>query len=172
MSKSERKLPHREELEQARREAMDFAGIGLASFAPDGTVRWMDDTALTVFGLNEGSPHSGPVAGKAITDLVNLTDPEVLLGALAQELGDGHSLDYSYLSSGGELRWVSHSGHLAEDVRSGGRSVLVSLRDVSQRKRMEVALQESEARFTRFASAVTDVIYRYNCTLWKYRASV
>jgi len=36
------------------------------------------------------------------------------------------------------------------------------LRDISERKRVEEVLRESEGRFRRFASAVTDVIYRYD----------
>jgi len=49
------------------------------------------------------------------------------------------------------------TGHLSD---RGGAVQL--LRDITERKRAEEALWESEGRFRRFTSAVTDVIYRYD----------
>jgi len=45
---------------------------------------------------------------------------------------------------------------------SGPGGAVQLLRDITERKRAEEALRESEGRFRQFASAVSDVIYRYD----------
>jgi len=62
----------------------------------------------------------------------------------------------------GELFWARHSIRYEWD--DDGRPVAASgiLSDITERKRTELELADSEERFRRFAGAVTDTIYRFD----------
>ncbi|HYI81732.1 MAG TPA: PAS domain-containing protein, partial [Acetobacteraceae bacterium] len=59
----------------------------------------------------------------------------------------------------GELRWISSSGEIVRDA--GGRPVLVrgTHYDITERRRAEVALAESEARFRSLAEALPGFVW-------------
>lgn len=51
---------------------------------------------------------------------------------------------------------------LLKDEKGIPAGILAACRDITERKRAEETIKESEERFRRFASAVADVIYRYD----------
>ena len=59
----------------------------------------------------------------------------------------------------GELRWISSCGEIVRDA--GGRPVLVrgTHHDITERRRAEVALAESEARFRSLAEALPGFVW-------------
>jgi two-component system cell cycle sensor histidine kinase/response regulator CckA len=71
------------------------------------------------------------------------------------------------IKADGEIVWVRDS-ILYEWDEEGLSSVIGVMSDITERKRSEEALRESEERFWRFTNTVTDMIYRFDVGRRKY----
>src|SRR5712671_4866796 len=68
----------------------------------------------------------------------------------------GFELEYRVIDPAGELRWIRSRGKAFADARGGPALLTGSLTDITERKRDELALAESEARFRSLAGLSSD----------------
>ena len=71
------------------------------------------------------------------------------------------TLDLEFYKKDGTAFWAESKFSIIRDMHSKPVSILGHARDISERKRAEEALRESEARFRRLSENAPDVIYRY-----------
>ena len=127
----------------------------VAVLDPDGTLAYISPSAPQLFGYPYGS-H----LGTSVFDLVHPDDRDRAIEALAQRLRT------TALRDPLEIR-VSHadgtwhdlelvSGNLVDDPAV--RGIVLNLRDITQRKRAETLLRESERRLDTLLTTSSDVI--------------
>jgi len=63
--------------------------------------------------------------------------------------GHGFDIEYRVITPGGEVRWVRSQGKAFSRVEGGPAMLTGSLTDITERKRAEEALRESEKRYER-----------------------
>ena len=134
------------ELDEIRREAIDFAGIGLYRYGFDGIVQFMDRGALRILDLEERYPDPDMVRGMDIADLIIYTGPRGFLRSQVLEHGHARNLEYPFRTVTGEDRWALHDTYLVTDDATGEKLIQVIIRDITQRKLAESALAEEKER--------------------------
>lgn len=130
-------------LDAIRREAMAYAGIGWFAFGFDGVIRAMDDGAFRLFDLAGVYPGPGAVVGARIEELVRYAN----VGGLRQKVRDAgrvRGVEWQYTTRSGAERWVVQDAYLAADPDTGGESIQVVLRDVSEARSAQQALRRTE----------------------------
>lgn len=145
-------------LESIRRDAMAFAGIGWLALDFDGIVLGMDDGAFQLLDLSDRFTSPACVAGTPIQDLVDYKAH----GGLRSEIrtrGRVRGLDWHFFTARGEERWASQDAYLHTDSATGEDFVQIVLRDVTDARRAEQALQESRAQFWAASESSLDAFF-------------
>ena len=73
--------------------------------------------------------------------------------------GVGQRTEYRFVCTDGSIRYIESQGSVIKDEFGEVAKVLVVSRDVTQRKRAEESLRESEQRYKQLLGSVTDYIY-------------
>ena len=105
----------------------------------------VSDEVLQICGLESAEKLE---ITEIIERLVHPGDQHKLRAHARRALRSGSALDVDFRITrpGGEVRWVSVSSEIVRDAHGRAIRILGSLLDVTQRKRMEDVLQESERR--------------------------
>jgi PAS domain-containing protein len=101
-------------------------------------------------------PRPGPEPLDMIRQLVHPSDVARFEAALADALAgqaDDIDMDIRVVRPSGELRWVNTAAELSRDAQGTPISVIGTLLDITDRKRVEDSLRASEVRLQVFASA-------------------
>ena len=141
--------------------ALGAAGnIGIWDWDLTTDLIYTDPTIAHFFSLDEGAA----AAGVPIAELTRRMHPDDVPGvreALERVLGGAgeYSSQYRVLRGGGGDLWLSGHGRLMRDpqgkpVRFTGASI-----DITEHKRAEAALRESEAQFRTFAQAMPNHVW-------------
>ena len=125
---------------------------------PDGTLRY----ASPAFGQVLGYDPEEAVGKMNVLDHVHPDDlPHVLEEAeraLAEGRAASSTAEYRFRHADGSWRWVESVGtYLLDDPQVGG--VVVTSRDVTERKLTEEALREAEERYRTLVERVPAVVY-------------
>ncbi len=146
----------RRRTEQALRESEErlalaaaTAGVGLWVLNATGTNFWVNAEIMTIFGL---SPADELAVDRFIA-VVYSEDRQLIREVLARAVNsaDMSVVEYRIVRPDGRVRWVSSSGRVcAGGFEKAGRLMGTTV-DITEHKRMEEALRESESRL---ASAV------------------
>ena len=137
--------------EELLRESQIIAGLG--SYLLDiPTGHWESSEILNqVFGIDEAYERSV----KAWEALIHPYDRAVMGDYLRNEvIGKGHAFDKEYRiirPADQAERWVHGIGKLEFDARGQPVTMRGTIQDITARKQTELALQDSEARYRRFA---------------------
>ncbi len=75
------------------------------------------------------------------------------------ETGIGQRAEYRFVCSDGSIRHIESQGSVIRDETGMVAKVVVVSRDVTQRKRVDESLRESEQRYRQLLGSVTDYIY-------------
>lgn len=150
------------ELDAIRQEAMDFAGIGLYRYTFEGIVQFMDRGAMRILGIEKRFTSPEALVGLDISDLLIYTAPKGYLRERIREKRRVRGLEYRFRTLDGEERWVEHNSYLVEDAETGVGQIQAIIKDITERKRAEEALKESEERLRTAGKAAYDLIYEWD----------
>jgi PAS domain S-box-containing protein len=135
------------ESEERFRTAMMYAPIGMALMGLEGRFLAVNAALCEIVGYNEA-------------DLLNLTFQDITYPddldadlANAQRLLEGairsYQMEKRYFHKQGRVIWILLSGALVRSPAGAPLYFIAQIQDITERKRMETALRESEERFSR-----------------------
>jgi PAS domain S-box-containing protein len=143
-----------QESERRFRTAFADAAVGIAITTPEGRFLEVNRAYCTLTGYTEAE-----LVG---TDFFSITHPADIPANLRlhYEMRSGavpsFVIEKRYVRKGGDLVWVQNSVSLVRDPQGKPLTIIVLVEDVTQRKRAETALRESEERFRTLVAGVTD----------------
>jgi PAS domain S-box-containing protein len=106
-----------------------------------GGLTWSDET-YRIFGLR---PQERPMNLEALQEMVYPEDREVLLRATEEARSGGRpDVEYRIVRPSGEVRIVHSQGAVMRDVSGQPRQRFGTVQDITDRKRAEEALQQSQ----------------------------
>ncbi|MDO8612508.1 MAG: PAS domain S-box protein [Dehalococcoidia bacterium] len=129
----------------------------------DGRITYVSPVVEQIGGY---SPQE--VIGRPFTDFIHPDDLPSLVESFRRTVaGNPEPSEYRVLSKSGEVRWVRTSSRLVYegDRIAGLRAVLM---DITDRKRMEEALRESETKFRTLAETVAAAAFIFQGTRMCY----
>ena len=138
--------PGKREMDGIRREAISFAGIGLYRYLFDGTLLFMDQGAMKILGLEARFSGPSAVAGLKIGDLIIYSGPRGYLRKAIREQEHVRGMEYPFQTLDGEDRWAEHDSYLVRDAETGEDAIQVIIKDITDRKRVELALAAERER--------------------------
>ncbi len=133
-------------MDEIRREALEFAGIGLYRYDFNGVVQFMDRGALRILDLEHRYPDPEEVSGQNIGDLFEYTGPKGYLRRHIRERGHVRDLEYPFRTLTGKDRWALHDSYLVRDEVTGDELIQVIIRDITVRKLALLDLQAERER--------------------------
>jgi PAS domain S-box-containing protein len=109
------------------------------------------------------------VVGKSVMGFIN-PEYKVAFNDLVQRvfLGESGILEFKITGLKGTIRWLETHAVPMRDDHGSIHSLLSITRDITERRRAEQALMESENRFRRLAENAQDMIYRMSFPGGKY----
>ena len=140
------------------RAANEMVGLALYAWNPQtDTLEW-DDDLRALWGLRPGEPvdRSAFEAGIHPEDRSRVREA---IAACVDPAGDGrYALEYRVIGRDGVERWLATAGRT---TFAHGRPVdfIGAVVDISERKRSEAVIRESEARFRSFAQHSTNLLW-------------
>ncbi len=147
------------EINALRQTALDLAEVGLYRYTLDGAVLFMDRVTLRIFDLESAYPDPAQVVGKNISDLFTYLRPRGGLRKEVQERGCVRRFEYPFKTLTGIQKWVVHESYLVTDPLTGEEAVQAIIRDITDRKRWEAELKDSEERFRVLFEHAPDAYY-------------
>jgi PAS domain S-box-containing protein len=141
--------------EEKYRELVENLNEVIYTIKAEGTITYVSPTVQAVLGYEPAE-----LIGTDFTLLIFPDDLDRIRGAFGKILqGRLNPSEYRMFTKSGEVRWVRTS---SRPVYEGGRAVGLQgvLNDITERKRVEEALRESEERFRTLFENSTIGIYR------------
>ena len=146
------------EMNKARRQAVEFAGIGLFRYRYDGTIIFSNAEAVRILELEDRFPDPEKLAGRNIEDLVLYMGPKKRLRDAVKEFGEVQNFEYEFKTLKGNRKCVLYD---AFPVKRRGKpdEIQVIIRDITGRKVMENELRDSEQRYRRIVETAEEGIW-------------
>lgn len=137
---------------------LNNASDAIVLFGFDGAIQQTNPAFSRLFGSGDSSRF-----GQSVLQLAAPNSRDVLAKVVSQVAETGHSkrLELAMIRADGTV----FDADVAFDVvteTSNAQALVGSFRDITRRKQMERALQESEARYRRLAENAQDTIFRYS----------
>ncbi|MGE3153240.1 MAG: PAS domain S-box protein [Nitrospiraceae bacterium] len=125
--------------------------------SPDTPV-WWSERLKALLGFDE---QEFPEVLESWTALLHPEDKERVFGALTSHINDGHPYDVEYRlrTKRGEFRWFRARGQATWDSQGRFMRMAGTLQCVTDRKRAEEALRESEEMFRQLAEHIREVFW-------------
>jgi PAS domain S-box-containing protein len=143
------------ESEERLRLAMHAANAGSWEADPEGGEFIASDRALALHGLAPGTQLNHKRALAAVHPKDRPAVEEALRHTL--ETGAPFRVELRTRRADGSVRWLLSQGELQEG--KGHRRLVGLVQDITERKRAEAALHESEARFRTIAEALPGLVF-------------
>ena len=132
---------------RVQEEALRFAQVALYRYRYDGTILEMNEAALDILGLRDRFGSPSEVLGRNIEDLIVYLGPKGRVRRMVKEQGMARNVLYPFKTTAGEERWALHDSFAVKDPETGEEVVQAIVKDVTEMKRAEEQLRESEERF-------------------------
>jgi len=159
---AQKRLKQNEMLFQALVES-SFDAVAIIN--ADGTIRYESPSVEQVLGY---SPEE--LVGRAITEFLHPDDLQSVveaLGAVVDDADQPEAMEIRFLHKDGSWRICEGTGrNLIDDPAVNG--IVVNYRDISERKRMEAEMRQSEERFRNVLDNSLDMVYRLDLGTGQY----
>jgi PAS domain S-box-containing protein len=145
---SDRAQARLRESEGKLKEAQRIANIGYwERDFPANRITWSEETCR-IFGL---PPHDNDFSQEKLQELIHPDDRQLQSQALADALqGKGlYDVEYRIVRPGGELRFVHARDEIEYDKSGKIIRMFGTVQDITERKRVEEAMRESEKKFSK-----------------------
>ncbi len=145
--------------EASLEEAQAIAAMG--SYELDlraGTIRWTDEL-FRIYGFVPGELEPSPEAAIALTHPDDMAAVQSGFAGLAAGSIDEVALEYRIVRADGEERELYGNGRPVRDEARTVVGIFGTVQDVSERRRTERALAESEARLRALVEQVPAIVY-------------
>ena len=143
--------------EEQFRAIFQQAGVGVAQIGLDGKVEMANDRYCEVVGHQRRD-----LVGKGTVEITHREDFKEQLAMLPKLLaGEIHSFstEKRYERQDGTVVWAEMCKSLVRDVQGEPKCFIAVVADISERKRAEAALKESEERFRTMADSAPVLIW-------------
>jgi PAS domain S-box-containing protein len=162
----EREITERKLVEEALREseerfrnAFDNAAIGKAIVAPDGCFSKVNRSLCEIVGYSEQELLA--TTFQAITHPYDLnTDLNYAHQLLSGEIRH-YQIEKRYFHKQGHIVWILLSSSLVRDAKGQALYYITQIQDITERKRTEAALQQSQKRYRAIVEDQTELITRF-----------
>ena len=147
------------ESEERFRSAFDYAAIGMAITSPDERWIWVNRAFCGIIGHTEDELIGNTF--RPITHPDDLArDLERRQRMLRGELGRCR-IEKRLLHKDGHWVWVELNVVVVRDADGAPLHFIAQFQDITERRRAEAALRESEARYERIAANVPGIVYQF-----------
>jgi len=148
---------HRSEAYLAEAQKLTHTG----SYAYDGrtnTFPYWSEEHFRIWGFD---PQQGPPDGETLLQRVHPEDREMVreLSVKAMRERSGYIAEYRIVLPDGTVKYIEAIGHHVSTERGGPILVIGTHVDVTERKRAQEALRESETRFRTFVDHAGDALF-------------
>ncbi|GEM_PF-1035363 len=154
---TERKL---RESERRFRGTFEQAAIGLAMVAPDGSWIEVNDRITAIIGYSREE-----LLGLTFQDITHpddlATDLDLVQKVIAGEIAT-YTLEKRYIHKNGSIVFVNLTVSLVRDEEGKPHYFVSAIEDITERKRIETELRESERRFREVANSLPQLVW--TCT--------
>lgn len=145
-----------DEMNQIRRDAIEFAGIGLCRFLGSGTVLFADRNFLSILELNQDFESPEQVVGKTLEELVEPLQPTSRILELSRRHGCINDVVFPIRTRMGNQKWVLLDCYWVNDEANAEPALQVIVRDITDRKRAEDLIREQESQYRAVFNASAD----------------
>lgn len=153
----QQELTARNEAEKNLRRITDNMQDVITQVGPDGTILYASPSHTWIIGVDPGT-----IIGHSIFERIHPDDIEEAFSILSAAMTQAKRPELfalRYLRSDGAYIWLECSSNLLMDEEGGFVGAVLSSRDITERKKIEKALQESEHLYRLLAENSSDVIW-------------
>jgi PAS domain S-box-containing protein len=151
-----------ETADEALQAIFDQAAVGIAQIALDGSWLRVNDRYCQLLGYSQAELQT-----KKICDITHPDDCDEVMSARRQLLEgktSSHSMEKRYIRKDGSLLWGRLNRSLVRDRDSLPKFFIAVLEDITERKRVEAALSESQERYKEVFDRTSDCIFLIDVT--------
>jgi PAS domain S-box-containing protein/putative nucleotidyltransferase with HDIG domain len=125
------------EIYKIHQEALEFAKIGACRFTADGTIIFIDRSALQILEITDKFPDPNALLGKNIDLLFHYIRPKNMLRKEILRNKHISNSDYPFQTLDGKEKWVSHDSYVIENAQTGEKIIQSIFQDITSRKKSE-----------------------------------
>jgi len=145
-------------LEQLQK-AQEIAGVGSWEYYFDTDKSVWSDQFFRICGLE---PQSIEPSGETGFSIIHPDDRERAKTAVqnSRQNGTPYNIEKRIVLPDGNIRWVESRGEVEIDQQTGEKKLVGTFLDITERKKVEFALIESESRANTLLDAIPDIVFR------------
>jgi PAS domain S-box-containing protein len=144
--------------EEKYRSLIESSDATISMVDRNGVYLYLNQIAAIPFGV---APEA--LIGKTVRELFPANDADPIMADIERVIGSGNGLVLEpEVSLGGETRWFRTSMQPVKDKTGNPYAVLIHATEISDKKRAELALQQSLDQKQAILRAIPDIVFRAN----------